>query len=216
MDGLGRGNTGSVTQSGLILEQNEQSFLPMRSCLTDWTRFSFSFAVAAFGLGLLFSPPLRAHKVSTASLILYLDTEKERTYRIEMAMEVESSGDAATDDEIGPEDAARAFSENYLMVLIDEKEQLLKIETELASQSDPETPEELQKLAVIVTIKGILPDDAKEFALFLRETSPVSIVIATVEKRNYRAADASDVWRGIQPGGKYRTVVKRRSFRSQR
>ena len=137
--------------------------------------------VFVLGFWTLLAEPVRAHKVSSASLILYIDTEEERSYRISIAMEVESSGDAALDDEIGPEDAARAFAENYLAVLIDEKEQSKTITTELVNTSDPGTPKELQRLSVLVEWKDSLPPEGKELALFLKETSEMSIVMATVK-----------------------------------
>ncbi|MDF1751652.1 MAG: hypothetical protein P1U89_02635 [Verrucomicrobiales bacterium] len=122
-----------------------------------------------------------AHKVSSASLILYLETEEERTFQVSTQMEVESSGDAALDDEIGPEEAARTFVETQLMVLIDEQEQPHNIKTELINESDEDTPEELQKISVLVTWNGTLPSNGKEISLYLKETSEMSIVIATVK-----------------------------------
>ena len=72
------------------------------------TRFSFQVQLIFFFLTILIgSSTVQAHKVSSASIILYLNTEDERTFTVSTQIEVESSGDAALDDEIGPEEAAR-------------------------------------------------------------------------------------------------------------
>ncbi|MDF1814607.1 MAG: hypothetical protein P1V20_20545 [Verrucomicrobiales bacterium] len=127
------------------------------------------------------APKAYGHKVASASLILYLNTEDERTFSVSTQMEVESSGDPSLDDEISPEMAAKTFVENQLLLLIDEKEQPHNLTTELVSETDEDTPEELQRLSVLVTWNGKLPDDGKELSLFLKETSEMSIVIATVK-----------------------------------
>ena len=154
----------------------------MHDDFRNFFRQAVPFAVAAAAVWIFCAAtPLSAHKVSSASLILYINTEDERTYRVSIATEVASSGDAALDDEIGPEEAARMFAENNLLVLIDEKEQEKKITTELVNESDADTPEELQQLAVLVEWKAALPPDGTELALFLKETSEMSIVMATVK-----------------------------------
>lgn len=146
------------------------------------TRFYFQFRLLiVLFFTLIGMSAAYAHKVASASLILYLETEEERTFKVSVQMEVESSGDAALDDEIGPEDAAKIFVETQLMVLIDEKEQTQDITTELINETDEDTPKELQRISVLLTWPGELPDDGKELALYLKETSEMSIVIATVK-----------------------------------
>lgn len=133
-------------------------------------------AVACF-----FIPDAMAHKVSSASVVLEIETESDRFFRVSVAMEVESSGDAQIDDEIGPDEAARIFVEHNLHVLIDDQDQPKELTIEIVNQSDELTPEELQRLSVIVDWGGPLPPDGKELALFLDETSEMSVVLATVK-----------------------------------
>lgn len=137
--------------------------------------------LALFAVTCSFLPEARAHKVSSASVVLETETESDRFFRVSVAMEVESSGDAQIDDEIGPDEAARIFVEHNLHVLIDDQDQPKDLSIEIVNQSDEETPKELQRLSVIVEWKGTLPPDGKELALFLDETSEMSVVLATVK-----------------------------------
>jgi len=144
------------------------------------TRFFF-YLLINFIVIILTTRDAMAHKVSAASMIVYLNTEEERNFRVSVQMEVESSGDPALDDEVSPEDAGRAFVENNLSVLIDEKEQARQLTSEIVNQSDPETPAELQRLSVLVNWLGELPKDGKSFSIYLKPTSEMSIVMVTVK-----------------------------------
>ncbi len=140
-----------------------------------------SLALAATFLCLLSTGVANAHKVSAASVVIFLDTEQEVPgYRLSLAMEVESSGDEVLDDQISPEDAARIFVEQHLQLIIDDEEQPQDLKVTLESQSDEGTPEELQKMAAVVEWKAPLPEGAEKLWLFLKETADLSIVIATV------------------------------------
>jgi hypothetical protein len=137
--------------------------------------------IISFVIILLITPQnTQAHKVSAASMITYLNTEEERTFKVAVQMEVESSGDTALDDEVTPAEAGRTFVENNLSVLIDEKEQPLHLTTEIINESDANTPKELQRLSVLVNWTGVLPPDGKSLAIYLKPTSEMSIVMVTV------------------------------------
>ncbi len=146
------------------------------------TRFCPYLLLISLFIVLLATPQnARAHKVSAASMIVHLNTEDERNFKISVQLDVESSGDQALDDQIGPEDAGRAFVETNLAVLIDEKEQPLQLTTEIINQSDADTPVELQRLSVLVNWIGELPKNGKSFSVYLKPTSEMSIVMVTVK-----------------------------------
>src|SRR5690606_19091248 len=102
---------------------------------------------------------------SSVSLVSRLDT-KERTYVLEAAMEVVPSEDAAQNDQISPEDAAREFS-SYLVVMFDRAEQEPTMEIAVEETSDADTPPELRRQQVITTLSGKIPEGAGEFLLYL-------------------------------------------------
>lgn len=139
------------------------------------------FYILVLPLIILFFQPVQAHKVLHASAVLTLNTEEERTFELSVATAVESSGNQALDDEIGPEDAARMFVENNLVVEIDGKPQPLNLETRIEEETDPDTPIELKRLSVIVNWTGTLPNDGKEIAIYHDEASELTIILATVK-----------------------------------
>ena len=71
---------------------------------------------AAFLLLISLAPACFAHKVTAVSGLTDLDTAK-KTYRVELKMEVQPSGDPAIDDQISPEQAARALRGKRVLVL---------------------------------------------------------------------------------------------------
>ena len=85
--------------------------------------------------GLAFSSSVFAHKVSSVSLITHLDTE-EGSYLLDAAMAVIPSEEQALNDQISPEDAARQFAEEYLVILFDELEQTPELTIERINTSD--------------------------------------------------------------------------------
>jgi len=130
--------------------------------------------------GLSFGGSAFAHKVSSVSLIAHLDTEGG-TYLLDAAMAVIPSEEQTLNDQISPEDAARQFAEEYLVVLFDEDEQTPELEIERINTSDEETPEELQQQELIVKMKGVIPEGAKEYLLYLDPTSPMAVVMVVVK-----------------------------------
>ncbi len=127
----------------------------------------------------LLVPAAHAHRVSSVSLISYLNT-KDRTYTLDAAMEVVPSEDPAVNDEISPEDAAREFA-GYLIVMFDEAEQKPEMEITVEETSDENTPEELRRRQVLTKLKGGIPDAAKEFLLYLDPRCPMAVVMVVVK-----------------------------------
>lgn len=128
----------------------------------------------------LIAVPAHAHRVTSVSLISRLDT-RERTYELEAAMEVVPSEDAALNDEISPEDAAREFAEDFLTVLFDEQEQEPKLGIEIVETSDEDTPEELRRQQVLTSLSGTIPETAKDFLLYLDPRSPMAVVMVVIK-----------------------------------
>jgi hypothetical protein len=130
--------------------------------------------------GLCLAPvPLLAHRVSSVSLISYLDT-KGRTYTLDAAMEVVPSEDPTVNDQISPEDAAREFA-GYLNVMFDEAQQKPEMEITVEETSDQDTPEELRRRQVLTKLRGKIPGGAKEFLLYLDPRCPMAVVMVVVK-----------------------------------
>jgi len=123
--------------------------------------------------------PAQAHRVSSVSLISYLNT-KDRTYTLDAAMEVVPSEDPAVNDQVSPEDAAREFA-SYLIVMFDQAEQKPEMEISVQETSDKDTPEELRRRQVLTKLKGKIPDGSKEFLLYLDPRCPMAVVMAVVK-----------------------------------
>jgi hypothetical protein len=134
--------------------------------------------VFAAVLGL--SVPARSHQVSSVSLITHIDT-REQTYFLDAAMEVVPSVDPALNDQISPEDAAREFSEDFLVILFDEEEQTPELDIRIAKSSDEETPDSLQREQVLVKMTGKIPEGAEEFLLFLDPSCPMAVVMVVIK-----------------------------------
>lgn len=140
------------------------------------TKNRFILAIAI----LLLVAPAMAHKVTSISLVTHLDT-KEKTYLLDAAMEVVPSEDAALNEEIPPEAAAREFAEEYLNVLFDEEDQTPELTIELIDSSDEETPDGLQRQQVVAQMTGAIPDGAKEFLLYLEPSCPMAVVMVVIK-----------------------------------
>jgi len=125
------------------------------------------------------APWVQAHRVSSVSLISYLDTEG-RTYALDAAMEVVPSEDPAVNDQVSPEDAAKEFA-GYLNVMFDKAQQRPEMEISVEETSDSETPEELRRRQVLTKLKGRIPDGAKEFLLYLDPRCPMAVVMVVVK-----------------------------------
>lgn len=121
-----------------------------------------------------------AHKVSSVSLISRLEVEKG-TYLLDAAMEVVPSDDDLLNDQIPPEEAARQFAEDFLVVMFDQIEESPELEISIETASDENTPEELQRKQVLVEMSGSIPASAKEFLLYLDPTCPMAVVMVVIK-----------------------------------
>ena len=139
--------------------------------LIRWVLFS----LALFGGGVA-----EAHKVSSVSLISYLDTVK-RTYVLDAAMEVVPSEDAALNEQISPEDAAREFAQEYLVVMFDRKDVKPALAIHIEETSDQDTPPELRRRQVLTKLTGAIPEGASEFLLYLDPRCPMAVVMVVIK-----------------------------------
>ncbi len=129
---------------------------------------------------LLHASPVEAHRVSSVSLISYLDT-KQGTYVLDAAMEVVPSEEQALNDQISPEDAARQFAEEYLVVMFDRKDQKPAMDIRIEDASDSDTPQELRRQQVLTKMSGKIPAGAAEFLLYLDPSCPMAVVMVVVK-----------------------------------
>lgn len=141
-------------------------------------KFYTIFAIAVLSFGQM----AEAHKVTSISLVTHLDTE-ENTYLLDAAMEVVPSEDAEINAEIPPEEAAREFAEDYLNVLFDEEDQTPGLTIELIDASDEQTPEGLQRQAVVAKMEGSIPEGAKQFLLYLEPNCPMAVVMVVIKDK---------------------------------
>ena len=133
------------------------------------------FPLALFGAGVA-----EAHKVSSVSLISYLDTVK-RAYVLDVAMEVVPSEDPALNEQISPEDAAREFAQEYLVVMFDRKDVKPALEIHIEETSDQDTPPELRRRQVLTKLTGAIPEGAGEFLLYLDPRCPMAVVMVVIK-----------------------------------
>jgi hypothetical protein len=143
-------------------------------------RSCFARCLVAAGALALLPAALQAHRVSSVSLISYLNT-KEKTYVLDAAMEVVPSEEQALNDQISPEDAAREFAREYLVVMFDRQDQEPAMTIETVDSSDEETPEELRRRQVLTKLTGKIPDGAKEFLLYLDPRCPMAVVMVVIK-----------------------------------
>lgn len=128
---------------------------------------------------MLCAPAALAHKVTAVSSVATLDTQA-RTYRVELSMGVEPTEEAAQQDQIPPEQAARDFAEEIIQVCFDREVSTPRIEIHTV-QPDKEAPIELQRLKVITTLTGSIPEKAEHFMLRLAESTEISMVLLVTQ-----------------------------------
>ncbi len=139
----------------------------------------FLFRCGVFALSLV-TGWVQGHRVSSVSLISYLNTEKG-SYVLDVAMEVVPSEERERNEEITPEDAAREFAREYLTVMFDKKDQEPEMSIEIVDSSDEETPEELRRQQVLTKLVGDIPEGAKEFLLYLDPRCPMAVVMVVIK-----------------------------------
>lgn len=145
--------------------------------------FLLSGVFACLFFGAFFAVSIaEAHKVSAASVLVEIDTEKQ-DYKVSAAMEVDPSEDQALNEQISPEDAARTFAEEFLTILFDKEEQKPKLIIHTETASDSETPPELQRKQVIVNLTGKLKKDARDFLLYIDANCPMAVVMVFIKDK---------------------------------
>jgi len=137
----------------------------------------FRFQCFFYLLILFFAGSARAHKVTTVSVVTDIDTKKQ-TYAVNLAMEVESSGDAEADEQISPEQAARNFTQEALVIYFDKAEvKEHDVKSEIITTSDEDTPEELKRMTATVILSGKIPEGSENFLLYVDESTEASVVM---------------------------------------
>ena len=126
--------------------------------------------------GLLLNTAL-AHKVSYVSIGASFETE-ERTFSIEMAMEVDPTDDAVLNAQISPQQAASTFATEVLSLYFGDTElnvtpEIRVIEPE-PDDIDPNFPE---RTKVVATLAGDTPEAADYFTLHLSEDNEATAIM---------------------------------------
>lgn len=121
-----------------------------------------------------------AHKVSAVSVVAEFHT-KDRSFKVELAMDVDPSGDPTIDDQIPPEEAAHAFATESLVIFFDDAPVSPEPEIRVLTASDEDTPAELQRKKVIGTLKGTYPEGAEHFLLQVDESTEAAVVMVTIK-----------------------------------
>ena len=142
--------------------------------------FPCLFRYGLLSLAVLHAGVVEAHRVSSVSLISYLDTAK-RTYVLDAAMEVVPSEEQELNDQISPEDAAREFAQEYLVVMFDRQDQKPEMEIRVEDTSDEGTPPELRRQQVLTKLTGAFPEGANEFLLYLDPHCPMAVVMVVIK-----------------------------------
>ena len=125
-------------------------------------------------------PIAEAHKVSSASVLVEVDTKKH-SYQVGAALDVAPSQSQALNEQISPEDAARTFAKDYLTVLFDKTEQKPELSIHTETASDKETSPDLQRKQVIVNLRGKIPRNAKDFLLYVDLRCPMAVVMVFIK-----------------------------------
>lgn len=133
----------------------------------------------ALAAALLLAPSVsQAHKVSAVSVVAEFNTQA-KTFKVELAMDVDPTGDPAVDDQIPPEEAARSFATDSLQVYFDDTPMKLEPSIRMVTTTDANTPVELTRKAVIGTLTGTIPDGAINFLLHVNENTEAAVVMVT-------------------------------------
>jgi hypothetical protein len=119
-----------------------------------------------------------AHKVSAVSVVAEFDT-REQTFKVELAMDVDPTGDPAVDDQIPPEQAARNFATESIEIFFDDQHLKPEPGIRLVTTTDENTPKELMRKAVIGTLAGTIPKGAENFLLRVTENTEAAVVMVT-------------------------------------
>ncbi|MCB1076311.1 MAG: HupE/UreJ family protein [Verrucomicrobiae bacterium] len=141
-------------------------------------RLSSIFLAAMALAGCFLVSPAHAHKVSAVSVVAEFDT-KAKTFKVELAMDVDPTGDPAIDDQVPPEKAAYSFATEALKIYFDDTPMTIEPTIRLVTTSDKDTPQELVRKAVIGTLAGKIPEEAENFLLHVNENTEAAVVMVT-------------------------------------
>jgi hypothetical protein len=118
-----------------------------------------------------------AHKVSYVSIGASFETE-ERTFSIDMAMEVDPTEDAVVNAQISPEQAASTFATEVLSLYFGDTEikviPTIRVIVPEPEDVDPNFPE---RTKVVATLAGDIPEAADYFTLHLSEDNEATAIM---------------------------------------
>ncbi|MCF6311836.1 MAG: HupE/UreJ family protein [Verrucomicrobiales bacterium] len=121
---------------------------------------------------------VQAHKVTAVSVVSRFNT-KAYKYRIELAMDIYPSEDAAMNDKVSPQQAADFFSNEALQLFFGDKPEKPESKTELIKDPDADPTIEEEKVKVMVTLFGVIPKDAEFFSLRVSPETTAAVVMVT-------------------------------------
>lgn len=139
----------------------------------------FTFLIAALAAVLL---PLtaRAHTVSYVTVAASFDT-KEKSFSVEMAMEVDPTDDAQFNAEISPEMAASTFATEVLSLYFGDQEVNVEPQVELIEPKPEDVDVNFpERRKVIVTLAGDIPEAADYFTLHLSEDNQATVIMIKI------------------------------------
>ncbi len=119
----------------------------------------------------------QAHEVSYVTIGASFETA-ERTFSIEMAMDIVPTDDAALNAQVSPEQAASTFASEVLSLYFGDQElsvvpQIRIIEPE-ADEIDANNPE---RVRIVATLAGDIPGEADYFTLHLSEENEATAIM---------------------------------------
>jgi hypothetical protein len=124
-----------------------------------------------------------AHKVSAVSVVTEINTG-EQTFKVELAMDVDPTGDPAIDDVITPEQAATTFATEALKLHFDDATlDAIEPEIRVITESDEQTPAELQRKKVVATMRGKIPEGTENFLMYVAETTEAAVVMLVIKDK---------------------------------
>lgn len=119
----------------------------------------------------------QAHEVSYVTIGASFETA-ERTFSIEMAMEIVPTDDAALNAQVSPEQAASTFASEVLSLYFGDQEfsvvpqiRIIEPETDEVDANNPE------RVRIVATLAGDIPGEADYFTLHLSEENEATAIM---------------------------------------
>ncbi len=126
----------------------------------------------------IFAESIFAHKVTAVSVVSKFDT-KGRTYSVELAMDIYPSEDPAMNDKVSPQQAADFFSNEALVLFFGDTQVKPQAKSELFKDPDADPEIEEERVKVLVTLSGKIPEDAGHFTLRVSPDTTAAVVMVT-------------------------------------